>query len=106
PDVRITVHVGFPKHLGISKEQHSVRAPVIEDVRKHIHIHELAVGQASADLPPLPPRMAQPYRRLSRKRPDAEHVELEDSLDRPAIGHQLSLGAESALPRAEIEVAV
>src|SRR6185503_17596330 len=105
-DVRITVHVGFPKHLGISEEQHPVRTPIIEDVGKHIDIHELAVGDASADLPILPPCMPQAYRRLSCESPDAEHIEFEDPLDRPVIGRELSPRAETALPRAEIEVAV
>src|SRR5258705_2285195 len=108
PDVGIgnIVRVRLPEHLGVAEEQHPVWPPVVQDVRENIDVHELAVGQPRANLPPLSPGVAKPYRGLSGIDADAEQVELEGRLHQTPVGRELAFDAKAALPRAQVEVTV
>ena len=96
----------FVEHLRVPEEEHAVRPPVVDDVREHVDVHELAVRLAGADLLPLPPGVTETNRREARVPADAEHVELELTLDVAVRGRQLALDTEPALARAQIEAPV
>src|SRR5207342_12111 len=104
--IRIAVTIRLPEHLHVAEEEHPVRAPVVDDVRKDIDVHELAVGLAGAYLLPLPPRVAQADGRLAGVAADAEHVELELSFHGAVGGRHLALDAEATLAHAQIKVAI
>ena len=92
--IRIAVTIRLPEHLHVAEEEHPVRAPVVDDVRKDIDVHELTVGLTGADLLPLSPRVAQADGRLAGVGADAEHVELELPLHRAVRRRHLALDAE------------
>src|SRR5262252_8816751 len=58
--IRFAVLVELPEDLRVAEEQHAVGAPVIEDIREDIDVHELAVRLSGADLLPLSVRMTKP----------------------------------------------
>src|SRR5262249_17253208 len=61
---RVTVE-RLPEDLCVAEESHSVGTPVVENVGKHVHVHERAGGLTTSDLLPLPPGMQELKRRLS-----------------------------------------
>ncbi len=90
---------GIPVQLSVPEKQHPVRAPVVENVREDVIVHELTRQLTAAELTELAVRVSQPNRRLPCIGADAEHVDLEARGDVAMLRRQQAFDAEPALAR-------
>src|SRR6185369_5127608 len=97
----------LPEHLHVAKEEHPVRTPVLEDVRKDVDIHEGAVRLSGAEFSPLTVDVARTNGELPLIRPHTEQVVLEYHLERRALWRGNGRPhPESRLPSTDPGVAV
>jgi hypothetical protein len=97
-----------PADLDVPVEHHARRAPVVDRVRKHVAVHEQAVGLAGKECAPFTVRVTQPECRLARVDARAEQVKLELEVKRGAAAArgQFALHAETRLLDADARLSV
>src|SRR5262249_39469855 len=97
-----------PAYLRGPDEHHAGRPPVVDDVRKHVDVHEAGVRLSAEQLTPLAVGVTQTNRGLTGVGADTEHVELELEVQRrqPLARRQCALDPESALLDADVPLSV
>src|SRR5262249_24238806 len=83
--------------LGVPEEHHSVRPPILDDVRKDVGVHEDTPRLAGANFSPLPPSVADSEYGFAGIHTDAEELKFKDGSDFGMRRRKVAFEAEAAL---------